>query len=326
VSVYHTPAMLAEALEGLNLAPGRVIVDATLGGGGHSAAIIARIAPGGTLIGLDQDADALAEAAPLAAGAGPVSVRLRQCNFAEIESALDAEGIATVDGVLMDLGVSSHQLDTAGRGFAFRYNGPLDMRMDPTRGESAADLLNRLPEAEIARILFEYGEESRSRRIAGEIVRRRRSRPLATTEDLVDAVRGAMPSGTRPGEIHPATKTFQGVRIAVNRELDVLETAIRAAAQRLAPGGRLVVLAYHSLEDRIVKQIFAELSGKRIGNDLPDLPGQDPEALVQVVTRKPLVPSVEEVRSNPRSRSAKMRVAERLGKTAAVRDSEDSSQ
>ena len=169
----------------------------------------------------------------------------------------------------MDLGVSSHQLDTAKRGFAFRYNGPLDMRMraDESGGETAAQLLNRLSENEIANLLFEYGEESRSRRIASEIVRKRNEKPLETTEDLVDAVRAAMPTGTRASDIHPATKTFQAVRIAVNRELAVLETALRAAASALAPGGRLAVIAYHSGEDRIVKNILNELSGKVVGTD-----------------------------------------------------------
>ena len=311
--VYHTPALLAETLDGLSLAPGRRVVDATLGGAGHARAIAAGIAPGGVLIGLDQDSDALEVARPRLAEIVGVDVRLRQTNFAEIGAALDAEGIATVDGVLMDLGVSSYQLDTPRRGFAFRYNGPLDMRMRSGEGggETAAQLLNRLPEGEIARILFEYGEESRSRRIASEIVRRRAIKPLATTEDLVDAVRGAMPHGTRPGEIHPATKTFQAVRIAVNRELEVLEAALRGAAARLGGGGRLVVISYHSLEDRIVKNILAELSGKRVETDFPS-PTPPPPAILTVVTKKPIVPTSDEVRANPRARSAKLRIAERL--------------
>jgi 16S rRNA (cytosine1402-N4)-methyltransferase len=313
MSAYHTPVMLAEALGALSLAPGRRVVDATLGGGGHAREIVKRIAPGGILIGLDQDADAIAAAGRVLAEAPPtVTVRLRQANFADIREALDTEGVAAVDGVLMDLGVSSHQLDTAARGFAFRYQGPLDMRMDTTGGgETAAQLLNRLPQAEIARILFEYGEEPRGRRIAAEIVRRRAYKPLETTEDLVDAVRGAMPFRTRPGEIHPATKTFQAVRIAVNRELDALEAALRAAATALAAGGRLVVIAYHSLEDRIVKSVMADLSGKRVESDLP-LPSPPPEPILSLVTKKPLVPTEEEVRGNPRARSAKLRVAERL--------------
>ena len=313
MSAYHTSVMQREALDALNLSPGRRVVDATLGGGGHSLEIAKGIAPGGTLIALDQDSDAIAEGKKVLENAPEtVSVRVRQANFAEMRGALDAEGIESVDGVLFDLGVSSHQLDTAGRGFAVRYVGPLDMRMHQTGdGETAADLLNRLPEAEIARILFEYGEEPRGRRIAAEIVRRRAHKPLATTEDLVDAIRGAMPLRTRPGEIHPATKTFQAIRIAVNRELEVLESALRQAADVLAPGGRMVVLSYHSLEDRIVKNVMAELSGKREGSDLPD-PTPPPPPKVKLVTKKPVIPTDEEVRQNPRARSAKLRVAERL--------------
>lgn len=310
---YHTPVMLAEVLEGLSLAPGKRIVDATLGGGGHSSEIATQIAPGGTLVGLDQDPDALAEAGKrLSTAPDMVTVRLRRTNFENLASTLADEGLnRAIDGILFDLGVSSHQLDTASRGFAIRYNGPLDMRMDPESGnETAADLLNRLPEAEIARILFEYGEEARSRRIASEIVRRRQTKPLETTEDLVDAIRGAMPLRTRPGEIHPATKTFQAIRIAVNRELDVLETALRAAANALAPGGRIVVISYHSLEDRITKNVLAELSGKRVETDLPD-PTPRPEPLLTVLTKKPLTPTEDEIRRNPRARSAKLRVAER---------------
>lgn len=316
MSAYHKPVMLAECLEALNLQPGRRVVDGTLGGGGHSRPIAERIAPGGILIALDQDADAIAEATKtLADVPDTVSVRLRQTNFAEIADAVAAEGMAGVDGVLLDLGVSSHQLDTADRGFAFRYVGPLDMRMnrDDSDTQTAADLVNTLPEAQLARIFFEYGEESRSRRIAAEIVTRRRTKPFATTEDLVDAVRGTMPYHTRAGEIHPATKVFQALRIAVNKELEVLETALRGAASVLAPGGRLVVMSYHSLEDRIVKNIFAELSGKRVETDLPD-PTPRAEPILTVLTKKPVVPTDAETRANPRARSAKLRIAERRGK------------
>jgi 16S rRNA (cytosine1402-N4)-methyltransferase len=311
-SGYHTPVMLAESLDALNLAPGKRIVDATLGGGGHSREIAVRIAPGGILFGLDQDPEAIAEAEQSLKGiSGNVAVYLHQTNFEGIVDALAANGVETVDGVLFDLGVSSHQLDTAGRGFAIRYQGPLDMRMNPSGDdETAADLLNRLSEAEIARILFKYGEEQRSRRIAAEIVRRRQTKPLETTEDLVDCIRGAMPLRTRPGEIHPATKTFQAVRIAVNRELDVLETALRAAVKSLSAGGRLVVISYHSLEDRIAKNIIAELAGKRIETDLPD-PTPRAEPILNILTKKPLTPTEDEIRRNPRARSAKMRIAER---------------
>ncbi|MEI6430759.1 MAG: 16S rRNA (cytosine(1402)-N(4))-methyltransferase RsmH, partial [bacterium] len=202
MSAYHTPVMLVEVLESLSLAPGQTIVDGTLGGGGHSRPICDRIAPGGMLIGLDRDQDAL-DAATLALSDVPetVAVKFVRSNYADIATALNGVGIEAVDGVLLDLGVSSHQLNTPERGFALRYVGPLDMRMDVSSGQTAADLLNTLPEAEIARILFEYGEEPRARRIAAEIVRRRATRPLITTEDLVDTLRATMPFRTRPGEI-----------------------------------------------------------------------------------------------------------------------------
>jgi len=301
--------MLVEVLESLSLSPGQTIVDGTLGGGGHSRPICDRIAPGGMLIGLDRDQDAL-DAATLALSDVPetVAVKFVRSNYADIATALNGVGIEAVDGVLLDLGVSSHQLNTPERGFALRYVGPLDMRMDVSSGQTAADLLNTLPEAEIARILFEYGEEPRARRIAAEIVRRRATRPLITTEDLVDTLRATMPFRTRPGEIHPATKTFQAIRIAVNQELDAIETALRAATNALKPGGRLVVIAYHSLEDRIVKNTMAELSGKRVETDFPSTPLPK---IVEVKTKKPLTPTEEEIRANPRARSAKMRVAER---------------
>ena len=321
MSAYHTPVMLAECLDALNLSPGKRIVDGTLGGAGHSRPITDAIAPGGTLLALDQDAEAIAEATKTLADApDTVTVLLRQVNFAEIGTAVEREGIAGVDGVLLDLGVSSHQLDTAGRGFAFRFVGALDMRMNQSDDslQTAADLVNTLPEAQLARIFFEYGEESRSRRIAAEIVTRRARKPFVTTEDLVDAVRGTMPMRTRPGEIHPATKVFQALRIAVNRELDVLEVALRSVASVLAPGGRLVVMSYHSLEDRIVKNVFAELSGKRVETDLPD-PTPRPEPILTVLTKKPIAPSDDETRKNPRARSAKLRVAERRGGHSTLR-------
>jgi len=305
MSGYHTPVMLSEILEWLSPQPGQVFIDGTAGGGGHSKALAERVGPTGRVLAIDQDGEALAECAKTLAG---LPVTLWRGNFAQLGQALEETQLGPVHGVLLDLGVSSHQLDTAERGFALRYNGPLDMRMNPdSEQESAAELLNRLPEAEIARILFEYGEETRSRKIAAEIVR---ARPLQTTEDLVDCIRRVMPFRTRPGEIHPATKTFQGVRIAVNAELQVLEQGLQAAVAALAPGGRLAVLSYHSLEDRIVKTRFNTLAGKQEGSDFPSL-APAPVALVDILTRKPLAPSEAEVRTNPRARSAKLRVAER---------------
>lgn len=299
MSTYHTPVLLKEILEWLDPQPGKTFLDGTAGGGGHTRAFAER---GAHVIAVDQDPEALAECERSCAG---LPVTLWRGNFAELKHATTVP----LDGILLDLGVSSHQLDTPERGFAIRFHGPLDMRMgnDDSDRETAAELLNRLPESEIARILFEYGEESRSRRIAAEIVK---ARPLKTTEDLVDCVRRAMPFRTRPGEIHPATKTFQGIRIAVNEELGVLEQALPDAVACLKPGGRLAVISYHSLEDRLVKTTFNELAGKRENSDLPH-PGPEPPVVLEILTKKPITPSDDELRQNPRSRSAKLRVGQK---------------
>ncbi|MFM7188426.1 MAG: 16S rRNA (cytosine(1402)-N(4))-methyltransferase RsmH [Armatimonadota bacterium] len=306
MSTYHVPVMLEECIDGLSIKPGGTYVDATTGGGGHSAAILDQLAGTGKLICLDQDRDALASA-KLRLGSQQ-NVCFVQSNFGRIAEVIAEYSPAGVDGVLFDLGVSSYQLDTPGRGFAIRYNGPLDMRMDQeSDAETAADLVNRLPESEIADIFFTYGEESRGRRIAKAIVD---ARPLLTTEDLVDAVRRAMPTGTRPGQVHPATKVFQALRIAVNSELDVLPSAIIGAINALAIGGRIVVMSYHSLEDRIVKRILSEGAGKAIASDGWTV--TDRQKVLNLVTRKGVGPSETELRLNPRSRSAKLRVAERM--------------
>ena len=298
--------MLNECIDGLSIKPGGTYIDATTGGGGHSVFIHERLAGTGKLICLDQDSDALA-AAKLRLGC-PENVSFVQANFGDLTKVIAEHASSGVDGILFDLGVSSFQLDTPGRGFAIRFKGPLDMRMDQTSdGETAADLVNRLPEAEIADLLFTYGEESRGRRIAKAIVD---ARPLKTTEDLVDAVRRAMPTGTRAGQVHPATKVFQALRIAVNDELGVLPKAIGAAVNGLAIGGRIVVMSYHSLEDRVVKRILTEAAGKSMASDgwtVTDVP-----KLLDLITRKGVGPSDTEQRLNPRSRSAKLRIAERV--------------
>ena len=298
--------MLNECIDGLSIKPGGTYIDATTGGGGHSVLILERLAGTGKLICLDQDSDALA-AAKIRLGS-PENVSFVQANFGDLTKVIAEHASSGVDGILFDLGVSSFQLDTPGRGFAIRFKGPLDMRMDQTSdGETAADLVNRLPEAEIADLLFTYGEESRGRRIAKAIVD---ARPLKTTEDLVDAVRRAMPTGTRAGQVHPATKVFQALRIAVNDELGVLPKAIGAAVNGLAIGGRIVVMSYHSLEDRVVKRILTEAAGKSMASDgwtVTDVP-----KLLDLITRKGVGPSDTEQRLNPRSRSAKLRIAERV--------------
>lgn len=294
----HIPVLAEEVVAGLGCRPGGVYVDCTVGYGGHAALILERSAPDGQLIGLDQDEAALRAAEErLRPYAG--RVRLVRGNFQELKQQLCALGVAEVDGVMFDLGVSSAQLDEPARGFSFLADGPLDMRMDRRASLTAASLVNGLPEQELADLIYRYGEERYSRRIARAIVRAREVRPFATTLELADAVRGAVPGPYRHGRIHCATRTFQALRIAVNRELDVLEGALRDAADLLAPGGRLCVISFHSLEDRIAKQTFRALSR-----------GEAP--CLSVLTKRPIVASDEERAGNPRARSAKLRVAERL--------------
>lgn len=286
----HTPVLLSETLRWLDPGPGGVYVDATVGSGGHAEAILERIGPSGLLIGLDRDPEAIAFAQDRLARFGE-AVRLVRANFATLRATLQGLGVARVDGVLMDLGVSSLQLARPERGFSFSLTGPLDMRMDPAIPTTAADLVNRLPEHALAEILARYGEEPFARRIAREIVR---SRPLRTTEELREAVARAVPRRAWPRRIDVATRTFQALRIAVNQELEALEQALPQAVDVLVPGGRLVVIAFHSLEDRIVKQFLRRTER------------------VRILTPKPVRPSPEEVRQNPRARSARLRAAEKL--------------
>lgn len=294
----HIPVLAEAVVEGLGCRPGGVYVDCTVGYGGHAALILERSAPDGQLIGLDQD-----EAALRAAGERLRSytgrVRLVRGNFQELKQQLRSMGVAEVDGVMFDLGVSSAQLDEPARGFSFLADGPLDMRMDQRASLTAAVLVNDLPEQELADLIYRYGEERYSRRIARGIVRTRAIRPFATTLELASAIREAVPPPYRRGRIHCATRTFQALRIAVNRELDLLEGALRDATDVLAPGGRLCVISFHSLEDRIAKQTFRALSR-----------GEAP--CLSVLTKKPIVASEEERADNPRARSAKLRIAERL--------------
>ena len=279
----HLSVLPGESIDALAIRPDGTYVDATFGAGGHSALILAALSPRGRLIALDADPSAGARAI-----ADP-RFTLVHANFRELAEQLDALGIAQVDGVLFDLGVSSMQFDEAERGFSFRVAAPLDMRMDPTRGESAAAWLQSHDEREIADAIYQYGEERASRRIAREIVARRDAgRPVVDTADLAALVARVV----RGGRIHPATRTFQALRIAVNDELGALRDGLDAALARTAAGGRIAAISFHSLEDRIVKHTFRD----------------DPRA--RVVTRKPIVPSEDEVAANPRARSAKLRVAE----------------
>lgn len=288
-SSVHTPVLLGEVVEWLRPHPGGVYVDTTVGLGGHAAAVAEHIGPLGHLIGIDRDPEAVALASERLAPWGD-RVRIVQANFETLDAVLDAIGVGQVDGVLADLGVSSPQLDRPSRGFGFRAAGPLDMRMDPGEAQTAADLVNHLPERDLADILYRYGEERFARRIAREVVRRR---PLRTTADLADAVRAAVPRRAWPRSTDVATRPFQALRIAVNRELESLERMIPQSVGRLRAGGRIVVIAFHSLEDRIVKRAFAG------------------DERLRVLTRKPVRPSPAEVTRNPRSRSARLRAAER---------------
>jgi 16S rRNA (cytosine1402-N4)-methyltransferase len=295
----HTPVLLSEVIGGLAPKPGGRYIDGTLGAGGHAAVLLDTSAPDGRLLGIDADAAALAAAGARLARFGPRAA-LVQGNFRDLGQLARAAGFERADGVLLDLGVSSHQLDTPERGFSFMADAPLDMRMDPSAGQTAADLVEQLPESTLADLIYRYGEERGSRRIARAIVEARRKRPITTTGELAAIVERAL--GGRHGKIHPATRTFQALRIAVNRELESLEAALPQAVELLAPRGRLAVIAFHSLEDRVVKQFFRAESGY----------GADSPARLRLITKKPLVAGADERRSNPRARSAKLRIAERV--------------
>jgi 16S rRNA (cytosine1402-N4)-methyltransferase len=302
--------MVDEVLTYLAPRAGALIVDATVGDGGHAEAVLRRIAPAGRLIGLDRDGDALARAEERLRPFGR-NVTLRHASFRDLDDALDALGVGTVDGILFDVGVSTPQLLEPSRGFSFDRTGPLDMRMDRTQELTAAQLVNTLPERALADVIYRYGEERAARKIARQIVARR---PLKTTRDLVQAVEAAV--GGARGRLHPATRTFQAIRIATNNELEALEQGLPQAVRRLRPGGRLCVIAFHSLEDRVVKHTLARFS--RGCTCPPDLPicRCEGERLLRVLTKKPVTASPLEVRTNPRARSARLRAAERLGEDA----------
>ena len=304
---YHVPVLAEQVTELLQPAPGRVIVDATLGGGGHSELLLAR---GAQVVGFDQDLEAVAEAEKRL-GANP-NFAVVPKNFAFLNEGLEELGIAEVDGILLDLGVSSHQLDAAERGFSFRASAPLDMRMDTRSSLTAQQLVAEASEEALVRILRDYGEERFSRRIARRIVQEREKSPILTTDVLADIVAEAVPAQYKRGRIHPATLTFQALRIAVNDELGVLETVLHSAWKRLRVVGRIAVISYHSLEDRLVKAAFGELLGKCTCP--PGLPvcTCNPVGYLELVNRKPIIPSAAEIANNPRARSAKLRVAQRL--------------
>lgn len=293
---FHTPVMLKEVLDFLDLKPGKVIVDATTGTGGHSLEIAARIMPAGKLVCIDRDQKSLSVAAERLKDFRETS-HFAHGNFIDIPEILKSIGIKKVDGVLFDLGISSFQLEDPERGFSFQYEGPLDMRLDRDSYISAYDLVNNLNEEEISAMLWNFGQERWHNRIAHLLIQERQKSPIATTRQLSNIVIKAIPYKYRHYRIHPATRTFQAVRIAVNRELETLDTAITRALDVLNDKGRICVISFHSLEDRIVKLNFRKLAS---------------EEKVGVITPKPLTPTLSEAQGNPSSRSAKLRVAEKL--------------
>jgi 16S rRNA (cytosine1402-N4)-methyltransferase len=308
---YHTPVLADEVVRFLEPRPGQTIVDGTLGGGGHASLLGERLQPDGTLVVIDQDPEALTAAQDRLSSLNLVIIPIRG-NFRDLPALLDGCGVREMHGLLLDLGVSSHQLDAGERGFSFRSDSPLNMRMNPEAGESAADLIARLDEAEISRILWEYGEERWAKRIAQFVVERRATEPVRSTKELADLVAAAIPKGAHPPEIHPASRTFMALRIAVNDELGALQEALDGGVRRLSQGGRIAVISYHSLEDRIVKQTFLKMSGRC--QCPPRLPVCQCGAVQQleILTRKPVVPTDHEVQRNPRARSAKLRAAKRV--------------
>jgi 16S rRNA (cytosine1402-N4)-methyltransferase len=313
MKVEHVPVLAEEVLEMLAPAPGSLQIDATLGGGGHTERILEATDPDGRLLGLDADGAAVARVADRLGPRFGDRLVLRQANFRELATVAPAAGFATADGCLFDLGLSSYQLVDTDRGFGFRAGGPLDMRFDTSRGVPAAELLETLDAAELTALFRRYGEEPKAPRIARAIVEARRVAPVRTAEELAALVeRVAPPNPRQPRRTHPATRVFQALRIAVNEELEALEAGLAAALDLLRPGGRLVVLSYHSLEDRIVKRFIA--TERRGCVCPPEVPvcvcGRNPR--LRLVTRRSITPSATEIAANPRARSARLRAAERL--------------
>ncbi len=306
----HRPVLLDECIEALNIRPDGTYVDGTAGGGGHSFAIASHLTTG-RLLAIDQDASAIAAAGQRLAPLGK-RVQLWRGNFRSIAQACRETGIDGIDGLLLDLGVSSYQLDTPDRGFAYTHDAPLDMRMDRRNPLTARTVVNEYSEAELKQILFTYGEERFASRIAAAIVARRSKAPIETTGELVDIIKKSIPATAREGGHHPAKRSFQAIRIEVNAELDVIAPAIESAVGLLRPGGRIAIITFHSLEDRIVKQTFVKLAqGCTCPKTLPVcVCGKVPQ--VRIETRKPILPGESELESNPRSRSAKLRVATKL--------------
>jgi 16S rRNA (cytosine1402-N4)-methyltransferase len=305
----HIPVLYDEVLELLRPQPNGLYLDGTVGAGGHTAGILALSAPYGRVLAFDRDPEAIAFARQRLAQAGD-RVTFVNASYAAMAEIAPAHGFNALDGILLDLGLSSRQLDDATRGFSFLKEGPLDMRFDPSQGETAADLINNLSEAEMADIFWRYGEERQSRQLARIIAA---NRPMHTTTQLAELIaRHAKQPGRRTRRLHPATQTFQALRIAVNRELEAMETGVPAAIRLLKPGGRLAVISFHSLEDRFVKRLFRQLSRECICPPEQPICRCQARATLRPITRKAVKASAEEIQANPRSRSARLRVAEKL--------------
>lgn len=308
----HTTVLLKETIDYLKIKTDGIYVDGTLGGGGHSEAVLEHLTTG-TLIGIDQDQDALKAASERLGRFGRRFVPVH-ANFSEIPRVLDELDIEAVDGIILDLGVSSYQLDTGERGFSYMQEGPLDMRMNQDQPLGAWQVVNTYSEEQLTKIIRDFSEEKWAKRIAEFIVKARETAPVETTEDLVRIIKQAIPAKARQDGPHPAKRTFQAIRIEVNNELGILEDTIRSATPRLNEGGRFCVITFHSLEDRIIKQTFRDLSKDCVCP--PEMPmcRCNTVPLVRVITRKSVEPSGEELENNPRARSARLRVAERINK------------
>ncbi len=304
--IVHIPVLLSEVIEGLDIRPGKRYVDCTLGGGGHSLSILSKCLPGGELLGIDSDPEAIRIAQHNLYDYFESTVIVND-NFYNLEDICSATGFMPADGILFDLGLSSLQLSSDDRGFSFRSSGPLDMRFNPDEQLTAADIVNKMPEAKLAQLIFIYGEESYANRIAGNIVRHR---PISNTAELAAIVASSI--GERYSKIHPATRTFQALRIAVNRELDHLTSALDQSLKCLAPGGRLAVISYHSLEDRIVKNfMLRETRACICPSNILECRCHHQQQLV-LINKHPVTPTENEIEKNPRSRSAKLRIAQKL--------------
>ncbi|MFC8686641.1 16S rRNA (cytosine(1402)-N(4))-methyltransferase RsmH [Brevibacillus porteri] len=311
LSFHHVTVLMEEAVAGLNIRPGGIYVDCTLGGAGHSSLIASKLTEGGRLIAIDQDDWALDNARERLASYMD-RVTLVKSNFRHIKDIVRDLGLDGVDGILFDLGVSSPQLDEGERGFSYNADAPLDMRMDQQAPLSAYDIINEWDEEEIAKIIWLYGEEKFSRRIARQIVQQRKKQPIQTTGELVELIKEGIPAAARRTGPHPAKRTFQAIRIAVNDELDAFKEAVVDAIEVLNPEGRVSVITFHSLEDRICKQIYQDFSKGCTCPPAFPICTCGNEAVVKVITKKPILPSEEELEANNRARSAKLRVAEKL--------------